>query len=216
MRPLHLGLLIVWLLTSASSCQIVAVDGAGSAAATGTAAGIGLAVFAVGGAIYCIVETEDCFPDKEAQKARAEAARQARAQFIKGLRLDRTGDPAGLPLICLSARGGDPIGQYYFGSQLLKRDPSRRAEAIAWLRRAAAQGHASADVLLLREAVPPTTDTPPSLEDPGLGTAVESASPPASCGDRRPDLSDRAHNPGAAGQGAAGQGAKDEPAGQSQ
>jgi len=188
LRPLHLGLLIIWLLTSASSCQIVAADGAGSVAASGAAAGIGLAVFAVGGAIYCIVETEDCFPDKEAQKARAEAARRARAHFIEGLRLDRAGDPAGLPLICLSAQGGDPIGQFYFGSRLLKRDPSRRAEAIAWLRRAAAQGHDLAGVLLLREAVPLTTDAPPPPDDPGFTTAIESVSDPASCGDQRPGL----------------------------
>jgi hypothetical protein len=151
-RPWLLGLLLVWLLTSASSCQMSVNNGSGTVAASGAAAGVGIGLFLVGGAFLCVVHTEECFPDEEALRARYETHVGAQARFTRGLRLYQAQDPEGLALICRSAHDGYAIAQYFYGSRLLKREPPRRAEAIGWLQRAGAQGHRTADLVLRREA----------------------------------------------------------------
>ena len=60
-RTLIFGLLAIWILTTGSSCQTNVKGGTGSYHASGAAAGVGVAVFLVGGGIYCIVNTEACF-----------------------------------------------------------------------------------------------------------------------------------------------------------
>ena len=147
-----LGLLLVWVLTTASSCQISVSNGSGTAAASGAAAGIGIALYLVGGAVLCVVQTEVCFPDEEALQARYETYVDAQARFTRGLRLYQAQDPEGLALICQSAHDGYSIAQYFYGSHLLRREPQRCAEAIAWLQRAEAQGHRMADLVLRWEA----------------------------------------------------------------
>ena len=153
--PLHwLALLLAGVLTSGSSCHGVAADGSGTLAVTGTAAGVGLAVFAISGVVYCIVETEVCFPDEDALLAAVEAHKQAQAQFSTGLRLYQEDPLAGLELICRSAQAGYDGAQYFYGSQLLKQGAARRDEGLAWLRQAAAQNHRMAAVALRRQAAP--------------------------------------------------------------
>jgi len=151
-RPWLLGLLLVWLLTTASSCQISVNNGSGTVAASGAAAGIGIGLFLVGGAVLCVVHTEECFPDEEALRARYETHVEAQARFTRGLRLYQAQDPEGLALICRSAHDAYSIAQYFYGSHLLRREPQRRGEAIAWLQRAATQGHRTADLVLRWEA----------------------------------------------------------------
>ena len=117
-----LGLLLVWLLTTASSCQISVSNGSGTVAASGAAAGIGIALYLVGGAVLCVVQTEVCFPDEEALQARYETYVDAQARFTRGLRLYQAQDPEGLALICQSAHDGYSIAQYFYGSHLLRRE----------------------------------------------------------------------------------------------
>ncbi len=80
-RTWLLGLLLVWLLTTASSCQISVNNGSGTVAASGAAAGIGIGLFLVGGAVLCVVHTEECFPDEEVLRARYETHVEAQARF---------------------------------------------------------------------------------------------------------------------------------------
>jgi hypothetical protein len=182
LRRLLLGSLVAWLLTTGSSCQILATSGAGTVAASGAASGIGLAVYAVGGAIYCAIDTDECFPDKEALQARAEAYARAQTRFTAGLRLYQAGNPEGLELICLAAHEGYAIGQFFYGSHLLKREPQRRAEAITWLRRAAAQGHRMAAVVLGWEAEP----SGPPLDRSALPPADDNLPDQSSCTEEEP------------------------------
>ncbi len=147
-----LGLLLVWLLTTASSCHISGSGGSGTIAASGAAAGISIALYLGGGVVLCIVQTEVCFPDEEALQARYETYVLAQARFTRGFRLYQAQNPEGLALICQSAHDGYSIAQYFYGSHILKHEPQSRAEAIAWLQRAEAQGHRMADIVLRWEA----------------------------------------------------------------
>ena len=151
LRPVLLGLAL-WLLTTGSSCQATFGNGGGAAAASGAAAGASIAALLVGGIVYCTLDFENCFPDEDALQARYDAHIQAQARFAAGLRRHQAGDPEGLELICLSAHGGYRNAQYFYGSQLMRREPERHAEGLMWLRRAAAQGHRMADLRLRRAA----------------------------------------------------------------
>ena len=72
---------------------------------------------------------------------------------MAGLHAYMDGDPAGLDLICRAARLGDPRAQQFYGAELLRHAPERRAEALSWLQRAAGQGDDKADMLLRRSAL---------------------------------------------------------------
>ena len=112
-------LLALWMLTTASSCQ-TSFDGGGSSfSASGTAAGVTVAALVVVGGVYCLAHWDDCFPDEEALRARAEEQAKARAAFAAGLRRWRTGDPDGLRWICLSAHQGFANAQYLYGVHLV-------------------------------------------------------------------------------------------------
>ncbi len=143
-RTLIFGLLTIWILTPGSSCQTNVNSGSGSFHASGTAAGVGVAVFLVGGGIYCIANTEECFPDEEALQAQAVAYAEAQSTFAAGLRRQREGDPTGIEWICQSAHKGYAAAQYFYGVHLYRLGPERRSESEAWLRRAAAQRHSEA------------------------------------------------------------------------
>ena len=145
-RPWVFGALAIWFLTTGSSCQTTLSGGSGAVHATGAAAAAGIAVFLVGAGIYCLVYTEECFPDEEALRAQATAYAEAQAAFVAGLRQHQAGDPAGLERICLSAHRGYANAQYFYGARLVRR--AHTAEGASWLRRAAAQGHREADILL--------------------------------------------------------------------
>ncbi len=147
-RTLIFGLLTIWILTTGSSCQINVNSGSGSFRGSGAAAGVGVVVFLVGGGIYCIAYTEECFPDEEALQAQAAAYAEAQATFAAGLRRKREGDPTGIEWICQSAHKGYAAAQYFYGVHLYRLGPERRSESEAWLRRAAAQGHSEADLML--------------------------------------------------------------------
>lgn len=147
-RSLAFGLLAIWMLTTGASCQTTVQGGNFRAEGSGAAAGVGVALFLVSGAIICLSDTEDCFLDEDEVRARAAAAAQVRATFTAALRRYREGDPTGLEGICLAAHQGYANAQYFYGVHLFKRDPARTAEGVAWLRRAAAQGHRAADILL--------------------------------------------------------------------
>ncbi len=151
-RTLIFGLLTIWILTTGSSCQTNVNSGRGSFHASGAAAGVGVAVFLVGGGIYCIANTEECFPDEEALQAQAAAYAEAQATFAAGLRRKREGDPAGIEWICQSAHKGYAAAQYFYGVHLYRLGPERRGESEAWLRRAAAQRHSEADLMLRQVA----------------------------------------------------------------
>ena len=142
------GLLAVWILTTASSCQTSFNGGGGSAGASGTAAAVTVAALVVVGGIYCIANFEHCFPDEEAIRARAEERAKAQAAFAAGLRRFRTGDPEGWRWICISAHQGFANAQYLYGVHLATQDGRDGDEALFWLRQAAAQGHREADVIL--------------------------------------------------------------------
>ncbi len=145
-RSWFFGALAIWFLTTGASCQTTLRGGSGAVHATDAAAAAGIAVYLVGAGIYCLVYTEECFPDEEALRAQATAYAEAQAAFVAGLRQHQAGDPAGLERICLSAHRGYANAQYFYGARLLRR--AHTAEGMAWLRRAAAQGHREADILL--------------------------------------------------------------------
>jgi len=145
------ALLVAGLLVSgSSSCYF---NSAGTGAATGGAAVASVAGLAAMGAVYCMVETDDCFPDWEALEAARAARAKADADFLAGLHAYMDGDPGGLDLICDAARQGDPRAQQFYGAELLQHAPERRDEALSWLRQAAAQGNDHADLLLRRSAL---------------------------------------------------------------
>jgi TPR repeat protein len=143
--------------------------------ASGAAAGIGIAVFLIGGGIYCLANTDDCFLDEEVQRARVEAFTASQATFSEGLRRHRAGDPEGLALICLSAQEGYAQAQYTYGAQLLRQEPHHTEEAKMWLQRAALQGHSQADLLLRANGRP--------SNPPGAGATSDgsTANTPITC-----------------------------------
>jgi hypothetical protein len=147
-RPVRFVLLVLWVLTTGSSCSATSGSGGFMGEASGAAAGIGIAVFLIGGGIYCLANTDDCFLDEEVQRARVEAFTASQATFSEGLRRHRAGDPEGLALICLSAQEGYAQAQYTYGAELLRQEPPHTEEAKMWLQRAALQGHSQADLLL--------------------------------------------------------------------
>jgi len=147
-RGAFLGLLFLWMATTASSCQTSFNSSGGSGFASGAAAGIGIAAGVVIAGIYCAGHYEECFPDEDALRARAAVQAEADAAFTAGLRRYRQGDPGGLRLICLAARQGHASAQYFYGAHLAAETPARDEEARLWLRRAAAQGHREAGLLL--------------------------------------------------------------------
>ena len=142
------GTLLIWLTLGGSSCQTTFNGGGGSVSASGAAAGVTIAALGVVGGLYCLSDIEWCFPDEEALRQRAAKRAEAQAAFVVGLRRFRTGDPNGLRWICRSAYQGFADAQYLYGSYLAAHDASRREEARAWLRQAAAQGHAEAQIVL--------------------------------------------------------------------
>lgn len=178
-RKLIFGLLAIWILTTGSSCQTNVKGGTGSYHASGAAAGVGVAVFLVGGGIYCIVNTEACFPDEEALQARAAAYAEAQATFAAGLRRKGEGDPTGIEWICQSAHKGYAAAQYFYGVHLYRLGPERRSESEAWLRRAAAQGHTAADLLLRQVA----GGAGPSASHNGSAPGAAEPPPFATCSD---------------------------------
>ena len=147
-RSLAFGLLSIWMLATGASCETMVRGGNFSAQASGTAAAAGVVVFLVGIGVYCLMYDEECFPDEAELLARADAHTQAQAAFTAGLRRYREGDPAGLEGICLAAHRGYASAQYFYGTHLFRQGSGRLAEAAAWLRRAAAQGHREADIVL--------------------------------------------------------------------
>ncbi len=157
-RATILALLTVWVLTTGSSCSATFNSSGGTVSGTNAAAGVGIGLFLVGGAVYCMVETEDCFPDQEALAAQAEAYDEAQAIYTAGLRQYMGGDRAGLELICLSARQGYPKAQYFFGARLYQAGGARQAEGVDWLRLAAAQGQREAQMMLRQVALPVAAD----------------------------------------------------------
>lgn len=170
-RSLAFGLLSIWMLATGSSCETMVRGGNFSAQASGTAAAAGIVVFLVGTGVYCLVYNEECFPDEAELQARADAHAQAQAAFTAGLRRYREGDPAGLEGICLAAHRGYAGAQYFYGTHLLRRGPGRGAEGAAWLRRAAAQGHREANILLRQvngRAGPTGSDTTPATTGPPI------------------------------------------------
>lgn len=147
-RYAFLGLLFLWMATTASSCQTSFNSTGGSGFASGTAAGIGIAAGVVIAGIYCAGHYEECFPDEDALRARAAARAEADAAFTAGFRSYRRGEAEGLRLICLAAQQGHAGAQYFYGTSLTAETPPRDDEARLWLRRAAAQGHREAGLLL--------------------------------------------------------------------
>ncbi len=146
------ALVAVWLLTTGSSCSFSSSNGQTTIVATDYAAAIGAGVMLVGIGIYCIVETEECFPDEEALQAQADAFERARATYTAGLRRHQKGDPKGLEWICLSAHQGYARAQYSYGVYLYRQGPVYETEAVEWLWQAAAQGHQQADIMLRQVA----------------------------------------------------------------
>ena len=155
-----LALLAIWFLTTGSSCSGSVNSGRTTVVATDWAAGATVALYLVGISIYCIANTEECFPDEEALQAQADAFERARATYTAGLRRHREGDPVGLEWICLSAHQGYARAQYYYGSYLYRQGPAHRKESVQWLWQAAAQGHPEAD-LMLRQVAGLTARVPP-------------------------------------------------------
>ena len=151
-RASIVALLAIWLLTTGSSCSVSSNNGRTTIVATDYAAAVGAAVMLVGIGIYCIAETEECFPDEEALQAQADAFERARATYTAGLRHHQNGDPKGLEWICLSAHQGYAGAQYYYGAHLYKEGPEHEAEGVEWLWQAAAQGHQQADIMLRQVA----------------------------------------------------------------
>jgi hypothetical protein len=184
-RTLIFGLLVIWVLTTGSSCQTNVKGGTGNFHASGAAAGVGIAVFLVGGGIYCIAYTEECFPDEEALQAQAAAYAEAQATFAAGLRRHSEGDPAGMEWICRSAHTGYAAAQYFYGVHLYRLGPERRSESVAWLRLAAAQRHTAADLMLRQVAggARPPTDhngaAPDTVEPPILAGCADGQDPAA-------------------------------------
>ena len=146
------ALLAIWFLTTGSSCSGSVNNGQTTFVATDYAAAISAGVFIVGVSIYCIVNTEECFPDEEALQAQADAYERARATYTAGLRRHQNGDPTGLEWICLSAHQGYARAQYFYGAYLYNQGPEHEPESIDWLWRAAAQGHPEADMMLRQVA----------------------------------------------------------------
>ena len=147
-RSVAFVLFSVWLLTTGSSCQTTAQGSNFHFESSGAASAAGIGVFLVAAGIYCLANTENCFPDEEKLQARAASYAQAQATFTAGLRRYREGDPTGIESICLSAHRGYANAQYFYGTHLFKQGPTRTAEGVAWLRRAAMQGHREADILI--------------------------------------------------------------------
>lgn len=141
-------LLALWFLTTGSSCSATVNNGNFSGSASGVVAGAGIAVFLIGGGIYCVANLDDCFLDEEAQRAKVKASAAAQALFVEGLRRQRAGDPSGLSLICIAAQEGSAQAQYSYGAYLLRQGSIYRGEAKLWLQEAAARGHREAGVLL--------------------------------------------------------------------
>jgi TPR repeat protein len=171
-------LLALWMLTTASSCQ-TSFDGGGSSfSASGTAAGVTVAALVVVGGVYCLAHWDDCFPDEEALRARAEEQAKARAAFAAGLRRWRTGDPDGLRWICLSAHQGFANAQYLYGVHLVMHEPRDIERGKRWLRRAALQGHREAEIVLQQGlgGAPDTGTVDPAMKDVEIPE-------PESCGD---------------------------------
>lgn len=146
------ALLAIWLLTTGSSCSGSTSGGRTTIVATDWAAVAGVGFYLVGIGIYCIVNTEECFPDEEALQAQFDAYERAGATYTAGLRRHREGDPVGLEWICLAAHQGFARAQYYYGSYLYRQGPAHREESIEWLWQAAAQGHREADMMLRQVA----------------------------------------------------------------
>ncbi|MDX1575078.1 MAG: hypothetical protein R3285_02720 [Kiloniellales bacterium] len=165
-RAAIVALLAVWLLTTGSSCSVNVNNGRTTIVASDYAAVAGAGVMLVGIGIYCIVETEECFPDEEALQAQADAFERARATYTAGLRRHQKGDPKGLEWICLSAHQGYARAQFFYGVYLYRQGPDREAEAVEWLWQAAAQGHQQADIMLRQVAgvSPPATHVRYSAE----------------------------------------------------
>ncbi len=151
-RASILALLAVWFLTTGSSCSGSTSNGRTTIVATDYAVAATVGVYLIGVGIYCIANTEECFPDEEALQAQADAFESARATFTAGLRRHQKGDPTGLEWICLSAHQGYARAQHFYGAYLYKQGPEHEAESVDWLWRAAAQGHPEADMMLRQVA----------------------------------------------------------------
>ena len=143
---------VVWFLTTGSSCSGSVNNGRTTIVATDYAVAVGVGVYLVGIGIYCIAYTEECFPDEEALQAQADAYERARATYTAGLRRHRNGDPTGLEWICLSAHQGYARAQFFYGTYLYQQGPEHEAESVRWLWRAVAQGHPEADMMLRQVA----------------------------------------------------------------
>lgn len=174
------ALLAIWFLTTGSSCSGSVNNGQSTFVATDYAAAVSVGVFLVGVGIYCIFETEECFPDEEALQAQADAYERARATYTAGLRRHQNGDPTGLEWICLSAHQGYARAQYFYGAYLYRQGPEHEPESIDWLWRAAAQGHPEADMMLRQVA--------------GVAATVEASANHAQAGVGPPSIRDCASN----------------------
>jgi hypothetical protein len=132
------GLVMLWLLTTGSSCE---TTGQANSLTIQSADG-GVVIMLVLVAGYCLLDTERCGGGEPTP------LQNVQATFENGVRRYRDGDPTGLQWVCLAAHQGYAKAQYFYGAHLFRRDSAHPSESIAWLERAGAQGHAAANFLL--------------------------------------------------------------------
>ncbi len=132
------GLVMLWLLTTGSSCE---TTGQANSLRIESADG-GVVIMLVLVAGYCLLDTERCGGGEPTP------IQKVQTTFEDGVRRYQEGDPTGLQWVCLSAHQGYAKAQYFYGAHLFKRDPDHPSESIAWLGRAGAQGHTAANYLL--------------------------------------------------------------------
>jgi hypothetical protein len=132
------GLVMLWLLTTGSSCE---TTGQANSLRIESADG-GVIIMLVLVAGYCLLDVERCGGGEPTPLQKVQAT------FENGVRRYQEGDPRGLQWICLSAHQGYAKAQYFYGTHLFKRDPDHPSESIAWLARAGAQGHTAANFVL--------------------------------------------------------------------
>jgi hypothetical protein len=132
------GLVMLWLLTTGSSCE---TTGQANGLTIESADG-GVVIMLVVVAGYCLLDTERCGGGEPTPLQKVQAT------FESGVQRYQQGDPTGLQWVCLSAHQGYAKAQYFYGAHLFRRDSAHPSESIAWLERAGAQGHTAANFLL--------------------------------------------------------------------
>ncbi len=157
------GLVMLWLLTTGSSCE---TTGQTNSLRIESADG-GVVIMLVVVAGYCLLKPERCGGGEPTPLQKVQAT------FEDGVRRYQQGDPAGLQWVCLSAHQGYAKAQYFYGAHLFRRDSAHPSESIAWLERAGAQGHTAANFLLRQIGGRADTD------EAGPGPVPAAVAPPA-------------------------------------